>query len=440
MTAAVAPESAAPPASPPKPARHRFRSVVAWILVVVASLLVPLSIVAGWVHRDIVSEQGYVNTVAPLARQSAVTDAIANRVVEVLFSKAKVENRVTDLLPDFLDPLGRALTSSVEGLAQKQVGDILASSEFEQIWTEANRAAHTEVVRLFTGRGKVVKTQGDAVVVDFGALANDVRQRLVKKGVTVLKLVKVPPGVATITLVQSPAIERAQPAFALLDDVSTVLPFVTLGLFVLAVVVSPRRRRMVVVGGVGCALMCAVFLVGLSVAREFYLTATSNADLNQPAAEAVYDTLTRALPDYAWAFVGVGVVAAVVAFVSDPARLARLTRLVRGDRVARSTGLAAWVDANRVIVRIAIVAAAALVLAVRSTTTVLALVVILGVMVVALGIVSALVRIAREAPPADGTGADAVTVGAVPAAADASDPADASEPAAPASDATTDPS
>lgn len=392
-------ETPPPSTGAPTVAKHRLRSVTAWILVVVASLLVPLSILAGWVHRDIVSEQGYVDTVAPLAKQPAVTDAIANRVVEVLFTKGKVENRVTDVLPDVLDPLGRALTSSLEGLATKQATELLASKRFETIWADANRAAHAEVVRLFTGRGKVVMTEGDAVVVDFGALANDVRQRLVKEGVSFLSKFKVPSGVATVTLVQSSAIERAQPVLALLDAVSTALPFVTLALFAVAVAVSPRRRRMVVVGGIATALMCIAFLGLLNVAREQYLNATSNADLDQAAAKAVFDTLTRALPDYAWLLFGVAVVVAIGAAVSDPVRLQQITRLVRGDRLARSTGLAAWVEVNRTVLRVGIVALTALVLAVWSTPTALAVVVVVAIMALALGIVGALVRIAREASP-----------------------------------------
>ena len=407
-----------------KPSRHRIRSVIAWILIVLAALLVPLSILAGWVHRDIVSEQGYVNTVAPLAKQPAITDAIANRVVDALFTRTEVQNRVTDILPDVLDPLGRALTSSLEGLAAKQAADLLASPEFETIWTEANRAAHTEVVRLFTGRGKVVATQGDAVVLDLGALANQVRQRLVKKGVTVLKLVKIPSNAATFTLVRSPAIEKAQPAFALLDDLSTVLPFVTLGVFALAVIVAPRRRRMVVVGAVATALMCLAFVGLLNVAREQYLHATSNADLNQPAAKAVFDTITRALPDYAWALFGVALVVAVGAFVSDPGRLARLTRLVRGDRLARSTGLAVWVRTNRTVLRVAIVAVTVLVLAVWSTPTALTVVIVLALMAVALGLVGALVRIADAPVPAVPSDAATDTAEGSDATTDATSPAD----------------
>lgn len=399
MTSTESPEAAAPPPPAPTASKHRLRSVTAWILVVVASFLVPLSILAGWVHRDIVSEQGYVDTVAPLAKQPAVTDAVANRVVEVLFTKGKVENRVTDVLPDVLDPLGRALTSSLEGLATEQATQLLASDQFETIWAEANRAAHTEVVRLFTGRGKVVTTDGDAIVIDFGVLANDVRKRLVKEGVGFLKLFEVPTGVATLTLFQSPAVERAQPLFALLDDVSTVLPFVTLALFAGAIAVAPRRRRMVVIGGVATALMCIVFLGLLNVAREQYLLATGNADLSEPASKAVFDTLTRALPDYAWLLFGVAVVVAIGAFVSDPDRLQQVTRLVRGDRLARSTGLAAWVETNRTVLRIGIVALTALVLAVSSTPSALAVVIVLACMALALGIVGTLVRIARETPP-----------------------------------------
>ncbi|MEI8000244.1 MAG: hypothetical protein WCI50_02740 [Actinomycetes bacterium] len=381
----------APPAK-----RHLFRALIASILVVLAALLVPLSVVGVWLHHDIMSTQGYVNTVTPLADQKAVTDAVAHTAVDALFQRAQVEQRIADILPGPLDALGSTFSASLRTLADEQVSDLLATPEFHSIWVEANRLAHAQVVKLFTGEGKVVKQDAGKVVVDLSGVVDALRKRLVKKGVTLLKFVSIPEGGPKLTIIQSDTVATLQPVLRALDRVSVALPFVALALAVAAVAVSVRRRRTLVVVAVAIALTDLAFIAACNVVRRQYLDAAANQSFNQGAARSVFDVLTRALLDYAWAVVIAGAVVAVAAFVSDPRRLAALTRLVRGDALARRTGLAALVERYQVALRVVAAVVAALVLAVWPTPTLAVLVVVVVVLVVVLGIVGALARLARS--------------------------------------------
>ena len=64
--------SATVPAGP----RHRGRWFASWVLIVVGSLLVPVSVVSLWLDRTITDTDRYVETVAPLIRDPDIQKAV----------------------------------------------------------------------------------------------------------------------------------------------------------------------------------------------------------------------------------------------------------------------------------------------------------------------------------------------------------------------------
>ena len=105
----------------------RARRIFAVVLVVFAAVLAPLTITAYWIHDRIMSTDGYVETVAPLADNQDITDAIAERVVNTLFERADVQKRITDVLPGPVDALGRTFSNSLRNLATNQAENFLES-------------------------------------------------------------------------------------------------------------------------------------------------------------------------------------------------------------------------------------------------------------------------------------------------------------------------
>ena len=63
--------------SPPARRLRRTRAVIAWVLVVLAVVLVPISVVTVWAVNTVTDTDHYVATLAPLARERVVTDYVA---------------------------------------------------------------------------------------------------------------------------------------------------------------------------------------------------------------------------------------------------------------------------------------------------------------------------------------------------------------------------
>ena len=93
-----------PPVVPPsRPRRQRWRSVVATLLIVVGCILAPLSVVAVWAKNLVTDTDRYVATVAPLARDPAIQNAVANKITTEIFSRldvAGITNQAVDALAE----------------------------------------------------------------------------------------------------------------------------------------------------------------------------------------------------------------------------------------------------------------------------------------------------------------------------------------------------
>src|SRR6201995_3011376 len=65
------------PPTAPKDRSGWWRPVVATVLLVLVGLLAPMSVLATWAHDEVGDTDRYVQTVAPLASDPAVQNAIA---------------------------------------------------------------------------------------------------------------------------------------------------------------------------------------------------------------------------------------------------------------------------------------------------------------------------------------------------------------------------
>ena len=369
------------------------------MLVVLTALLAPLAVSAVWVHERILTTDGWVETVAPLADDPAVIDAISNRIVNTIFERADIQDRITDILPGPVDALGRTFTNSLRNLATKQTEKFLESNAFESLWEEANRVAHEQVVAMFSGQGDALENHNGQVVLDLGAVADKVRQRLVDNGVGILKRVTIPKGQADIVLFESSVVTDLQTVFRLLDQLWIALPIAFLVVAAAAIAVSARRRRTVVELGLAAAAGSLLLLAGLHYARREYLSAATGAQLNGEAAESVFDTIVSKLETWTWLLLVVALVVAVAAFFSDPRKIEWVARRLHGDKVANRSGVAPWVRGNRVAVSLGGAAAALVLIAIWPSPTLKVVIVILVLLAFYLGIVTAVARLANPAPP-----------------------------------------
>jgi hypothetical protein len=383
--AAAAPAAAEPPvAPPPRPRRQRWRSVVATLLIVIGCILAPISVVAVWTKNLVTDTDRYVTTVAPLASDPAIQNAIADRITAEIFTHldvAGITNQAVDALADRglpplvatqLHALSEPLSSGVQGFVRTEVGKVVASDAFANAWITANRSAHQALVAALTGETREgITIENDTVSINLGPFIQEVKQRLVDRGFGLAS--RIPNVNPSFVLVQSDYIAKARGAFNLLNAIGNWLPVVA-GLFLaIGIYVAKGHRRALVGVGLGLAGGMLALGLGLALFRTIYLNELPLGVLTRDAAAAFFDTLVRFLRLGLRTVLVFGLVIALAGFFTGRSITAVRARAgvrngigwLRGgaEQAGFRTGpVGAWVYTYKRVLWIAVIAIAALVL------------------------------------------------------------------------------
>jgi hypothetical protein len=411
----------------------RPRAAAAAVLLTLACVLAPLSVVSVWASTYMSDTDQYVETVAPLADDPAVQASVADAVTVAILDRLDVEAlsedtlnaladqpRMPERVADVLPALSVPLANGVSGFVGDQVDTIIRSDQFATVWAQANAVAHEQLVKLLSGNaGGVVTAEDGAVSLQLGPIIAQVKDRLVARGFALAD--NIPEIDRSFVLVQSDAITRAQGIYRLMDALGTWLPLVTLSLFVAGIALARGRRRALMRGAIGIAASMVVLGALLAVARIYYLNALPLEVLDEESAGSVFDTLVGFLRTSLRATAVLALVVAFGAFVvgSSPAAdsvRAQAARFIGlAGRGADAAGLqpgpvSSWVRAHKRPLELGLVAAGALSLAFwdrpsAGDVIVIALLVLLGV-----GVVELMARPAAHAPAGSAGGREPVVI------------------------------
>jgi hypothetical protein len=192
------PEAAAGAAVGGRAARQRWRAVTATLLIVLGCVLAPLAGVAVWARNQVTNTERYLATVAPLASDPAIQNAIADQITAQVFTYIDVQGLTVqavdaladrrDLPPELvtrLQALSVPIANGVQSFTRTQVGKVVESPAFADAWLQANRLAHEELVKALTGEGGgAITVENDTVSINLAAFIQTVKQQLVASGFT----------------------------------------------------------------------------------------------------------------------------------------------------------------------------------------------------------------------------------------------------------------
>ena len=327
-------ESTAPPgdsAPAKKPPRARkTRGVIAWILVVLTSLLIPIAVVSVWAIRTVTNTDQYVATMAPLARNDVIVNHLADKATAALFSTHVVQDKVTAALPAKAKPLVSPLVNQVHDYIHGVALQVFQSPKFGKLWDTLNQHSHAAVVDILTGKqSKVTQRfeQGGAIVLKVTPALQQIQDKLNARGVRLFNPVKSisQQGVA-ITIVSKDQVAKFSGFFNLVVKLRWVIPIVALLLAAIGIAVAAKRRKTLLRMAIGVGLVTLLLLAGLSLGRITFTNQATKHHLDTGVATAVWDTLLRFLKtDLRWTLL-VTLLVAIGAWVTGPGRYAVLIR------------------------------------------------------------------------------------------------------------------
>ncbi len=289
---------------------------------VLGSILLFLAGFAIWAGRQLLRTDDWVDTSTELLEDPEIQAAVSTFLVDSLFEVVDVEAELELALPPQARPLAGPAAGGLRELAGRASLQALQSPNVQQVWEDANRAAHEELLVVVEGGEGALSTEEGIVTLDLQVLLEQVGARV---GIDVPD--ELPEQIGTVEVLRSDELTAAQDAVDLLKTLAYGLVPAALAVYALAILLARGRRRETVraIGFawiiVGIALLVVRDLAGDAVVGQLASTASV-----EPAIENVWSIGTSLLEASAIALIGYGAVVVIGAWLAGPTQVATATR------------------------------------------------------------------------------------------------------------------
>ena len=257
-----------------------MRTGFATVLVLLGCLLAGPAVVAYLLVDEVTDRETYLEAVTPLADDPGVQQEVSGQI------SAAFDDKVPAAAKQLVD-------ASVENFVQ--------SDQFHEAWVKLNTEVHPQLLALLRDDEQgSISVEGDAVVLDLGVLADDMKARFAADEVPLAD--RIPAVNAKLELVSGPSVRQIVPAFDLLEKLSVILPVAAIALIVFGLALSARRGTTLVVTGFGLVLAMVLVVIAQFLARSEVTARAPSPELAGP----FYDAVTSRLSTVLWIVCGIG--------------------------------------------------------------------------------------------------------------------------------------
>lgn len=306
-------------------ASRAHRKLVAF-LVVLATLTGFLAIFTVWADRQLLDTDNWVETSGQLLEDEAIRAQLALFITDEVYSNVPVQQELANVLPPRLQPLAAPVAGALRDLIERGALRFLARPKAQDLWENANRAAHSTFLAVVDdgGKGALESDQGMGVSLNLGTV---VQQVAAQAGVGGKLAAKIPPDAAQLQIIKEDQLEGLQDAVGFLRHLAELMVALTLLLFILAVWLAKNWRREALRA---CGWSFIVAGVLALVARELgggaVVDALAQTESVRPAAENAFAIATSMMSEIASATIAYGVVVVLGTALAGPTSAAVSSR------------------------------------------------------------------------------------------------------------------
>lgn len=302
----------------------RRRLVLVDVLIVVTTVLAVVGMLSIWANRLLFNPDNWENTSTQLLQNSEIRSAVSNYVVDQLYANVDVAGLIKSGLPPQFQPLAGPAAGALENAAVQGVSLALSRPRVQSLWASANRAADQTFITIVKGGKGAVGVRNGAVTLDLASIVDTIAVRL---GLPANIGAKLPPTVANLTVFKSDQLKFVQDAGNAVQGLALWLTILVPLLYALAIVLARgHRRRTLMSVGFAIVLAGVIGIAGRSI-LESQITGSLVSDASiRPAVRATIAIGTSILGTIAGAFILIGIVVVVAAWLAGPARVAVVAR------------------------------------------------------------------------------------------------------------------
>jgi uncharacterized membrane protein YidH (DUF202 family) len=302
--------------------RGRRRLVKA--LVVLGSVLAFFSVFAIWTERQALNTDDWVGTSDKLLQNETIRKAVGNYLVDQLYENVNVKQELKSLLPGETKQLAGPVSGGLRQVAGSGADQVLQSSTAQELWEDANRTAHEQLVAVLEDKGEAVSTSEGNVSLNLGSLVTNLANQV---GFGSELAEKLPPDAGQIEILRSDQLKTAQNIAVAIKGLALLLSILTFAAFGAAIYLS-RDQRWVTILFCGIGLVAAGFavIVARHVAGGIVVDQLVVDESAKPAGEATWSIATSLMTSIATTVILVGVLFSAAGWLGSPTGSAQASR------------------------------------------------------------------------------------------------------------------
>jgi hypothetical protein len=316
----------------------RTRSILVWVLLVLGTLVVLVGSLTVWVKRQALETDSWVNTSANLLENDEVREALSVYIVDQLYASADPQQVLEERLPTNLQGLAGPLAGALRQPAIDGVDRFLQRPRVQDLWENANRIAHQELLAVLND-----ETRGN-ITTGSGTVTLNLRTLLVNIG-TELGFgetldSRLPEDVGQIEILQSDQLEAAQTGVKVIKWMSWLVILIALGCYAAAIWLARGRRAMLRNVGIGLLVVGVLLLVIRRAVGNYIVDALASGESVRGAVDSTWFIGTSLLSEVAWALIVYGGVVLIGTWLAGPSRYAARVRGFMAPTLRDRPGLA----------------------------------------------------------------------------------------------------
>ena len=157
--------------------KHRHR-VLVWSLVVFASVVLLVSMLANWVQTEVLGTDQFADHTEEILQHEDVQQQLSIFAVDQLYANVDVQAQIEQKLPSGAQQLAAPITGATRQLATNVAETAVTSPRVQDLISTAVGRAQQQFVSLIENEGEFVSTEGGTVTFQYGSVVADLAARL----------------------------------------------------------------------------------------------------------------------------------------------------------------------------------------------------------------------------------------------------------------------
>jgi hypothetical protein len=316
----------------------RTRTILAWVLFVLGTLVILVGSLTVWVKRQALDTDAWVETSTNLLENDKVREALSVYIVDQLYANGEPQEVLEAQLPENLQGLAGPIAGALRQPAVEAVDRFLQRPRVQAAWEQINRITHQELIAVLNDetRGNITTGEG-TVTLHLRTLVVNIGTEL---GFGEQLDARLPPDAGGIVILRSDQLEAAQTGVKAIKWMSWLVILIAFACWAGAIWLASGRRSMLRNIGVALVIVGILLLVLRRAVGNYIVDALTSGESLRGAVDSTWLIGTSLLRTIAWALIVYGVVILLGTWLAGPSRYAVRARRYIGPTLRDRPGLA----------------------------------------------------------------------------------------------------